>query len=246
MYSVYLDWPDFKSQLILKNFTYYYRKISNGYEVFCNESDIVWTSNLIEEAHKTDFESNYLSGANKSLYADDGKKIVRSESRPLGTTTCFVGRADSATAIGEGKALTWDFSNDEDLLEIESGAGTKTKRIEFRFLDSVWIKEGALYYHNAPKGCHLDMYVVCPAGGYYLDNSGNIQMAFEDTPVSHYVISHFLQGTVPMGDELNTESCSDEVPNYYKFWIEITTPVEDNTSNGFVEVELYRKRTTVL
>ena len=80
--------------------------------------------------------------AHKTPLSPDGKEVVRAESRPEDTTTCFTGIGDSAEGIGDGKEFSWDFSNDDDIVEAPSGM--KRKRIEFKFLDSVWIKEGTL------------------------------------------------------------------------------------------------------
>lgn len=49
-----------------------------------------------------------------------------------------------------------------------------------------------------------------------------------------------------MGDELNSETTSSAIPPNYKFWLEVTVPESDNLSNGWVEIELYRKRTVIL
>ena len=173
----------------------------------------------------------------------DGKDIIRAESRPIGTTTVFVGKGDD-TGIGDGKELSWDFSNSND--EITPPSGYKRKRLEFKFLDDVYVKEGTVYHFESPKGCYIDFYVVCPAGQYYYDNAGDLQLAAVDTPISHYVVHTMIQGSTPMGDELNTETCSEKIPPNYKFWAEITTPDTDVVSNGCVNVEIYRERTIVL
>ncbi|MHA1304499.1 MAG: hypothetical protein ACTSPI_12450, partial [Candidatus Heimdallarchaeaceae archaeon] len=129
---------------------------------------------------------------------------------------------------------------------IQAPQGYKRKRIEFKFLDPIYIKEGAVYFHNSLKGSYLSLHVVCPAGAYYIDNNGAPHQATEDVIISTYVNYHFFQGTCAMGDELNTESCSVEIPNYYKYWLEVTVPEVDAESNGYVSIELYRKRTRIL
>lgn len=176
--------------------------------------------------------------------SDDGKDIVRAESRPLNTTTIFVGKADN-TGIGDGKELKWDFSNADDDISTPP-SNCKQKRLEFKFLDDIYVKEGTIYFHNTKKGSYIDLYVVCPNGQYYYDNNGDLQQATEDTIVSHYVIHSFIQGDCPMGDELNTESCSSKIPSNYKFWLDITVPDTDSSSNGYVNLELYRERTVIL
>jgi len=140
--------------------------------------------------------------------------------------------------------LEWDFSNSTD--DITPPTGFKRKRIEWSFIDSVWLKEGTLFFHNASKGSYVDVKVVCPAGNYYYKNDGTPTYAEVDTVVSHYVNHYFFQGTCPMGDELNTETCSNEIPANYKFRIEVTVPDTDSTSNGYINFEMYRVRTEIL
>jgi hypothetical protein len=178
--------------------------------------------------------------------SEDGKDIVRAESRPLGCTTVFVGQADTDIAIGAGEILAWDFSNEDNEITMPSGSNERRKRLEFKFIDDVYVKEGTTYFFNKLKGSYLDFYVACPAGQYYYDNDGNPHLATEDTIVSHYVIHCMMQGSCPMGDELNTESCSSKIPNNYKFWIDITVPDNDNISNGHINLEMYRERTVIL
>ncbi|MBN1467739.1 MAG: hypothetical protein JW924_03355 [Fusobacteriaceae bacterium] len=245
MYTIYYDWENLKNDIIKKGYPFNYKTLSKGYEVFVYDRGILWTSNIINDDEILDFKTNYKERGNRCLYSEDGKEITRAESRPLDTTTCFTGRGDSDTGIGEGKELRWDFSNDDDDIT-PSGVNYKKKRIVFKFSDSVYVKEGAVYFLTAKKGSYIDLHIVCPAGQYYLDNNGTPHLAEEDTAISHYVISHWLLGDCPMGDELNTESCSVEIPSIYKFWLDIIVPEDDNISCGHISLELYRKRTVIL
>lgn len=174
----------------------------------------------------------------------EGKLFVRAESRPIGKTTYFTMRGDSATDIGDGKTLSWDFGTSDD--EISAPAGFKRKRLEFQFIDPVNIKEGTIYAFNAPFGAYLDFYVVCPDGEVYLDNNGDPQTAIGDTPVQKFVNHHKINSSFAMGDELNTEAASEEIPINYKFWIDITSSSTDITSQGYISLELYRARTIIL
>jgi len=243
------SWSEFKNTVDLKHLNiqyteteeeYYIWAVDNGDRYYCIIDKDVDTED------QQDFENNYKSKANapQNPRSVDGKTIVRAESRPLDCTTVFTCIGDSDNNIGDGKELSWDFSNTED--EVPAPAGYRRKRLEFKFLDPVHIKEGAVYFYGAQKGSYVDFYIVCPAGNYYYDNNGNPQYATEDTIISHYVIHHMICGDCPMGDELNTESCSTEIPNTYKFWIDITVPDTDNSSYGHVSLELYRRRTVIL
>jgi hypothetical protein len=119
--------------------------------------------------------------------------------------------------------------------------------VTIQFCDSIWLKEGTIYYMDCDKGSYIDMEVLCPNGGYYMylgqvyqNTTGN------DLAVDHYLFRHPMQDNVPMGDELNTETCSQELPSYLKFRLTVTVPEADVTSYGYMEVELYRRRTVVI
>lgn len=175
---------------------------------------------------------------------EEGKMFVRAESRPLDCTTVFTNRGDSATVIGAGKTIYWDFSNSDDI--VTPPTGFKRKRIVFQFLDPVYIKDGALYFFNTLKGSYVDVWLVCPTGGYYQKNDGSVAQASVDTPIAHFLINQFMQGDCPMSDEFNSETRSLAIPTYMQFWAEITVPDTDSTSNGYMCLELFRLRTVVL
>lgn len=245
------SWSQFKALLDAGLLFIEDQRGTHDYILYGQDSILLYKCVLANEdmaSDITDYETNYQS--KKSTFLNpidpDGRHFTRAESRPLGTITCFTDKGDSATNIGDGNELYWDFSNDDDLVNMPSGSTMKRKRIEFSFLDSVWMKEGALYFHKAKKESYLDFYVVCPENGYYLDNDGELQQATEDTPIIHYGIHIHIQGDCPMGDELNTESCSVEIKSNYKFWLDITVPNTDDESTGYVTLELYRKRTVIL
>lgn len=179
----------------------------------------------------------------------DGKLWTKTESRPLSCTTVFTCSGDiigATPSIGTGARMQWDASVDTFITD-GCPSGYKKKSVEIQFCDSVWIKEGTIYYLSALKNSYIDLELICPNGGYYMylgqvcqNTTGN------DLVVDHYVCKHPCQGDVPMGDELNTETCSQEMPNYLKVRMTITVPVADVLSYGYVEVELYRQRSVVL
>lgn len=246
--EIKLDWTAFKNRVDSQGLFLQYIDVNGSYILWAPDDVIVFSCSVIKNTpDATDFENNYMALANKDLVQrdPDGKPYSRAESRPLNCTTCFTGCGDSDSNIGDGVELAWDASDDTQFQTIVDSS-FKRQRVVFSFLDSVWIKEGTIYYHNVLQGSYMDMFIVCPAGGYYYANDGTPRYAAVDTAVAHYVIHHPIQGTVAMGDELNTETCSSELPNSYKFWLEITVPQEDNSSNGHFEIEMYRTRTVIL
>lgn len=177
---------------------------------------------------------------------DDGKQYMRAESRPLEMTTYFTMAGDdiAGNIIGGGTELAWNFSTGVDM--IAAPAGYNRKRLEFSFIDVVRVKEGTLYWENALFGSYIDLFVVCPVGQYYLANDGSPRVASVDTPVEHFVNMHHMMGTCYMGDELNTEAASAEIPSSYKFWLDVTVPSIDGNSKGYGSIEVYRNRTVIL
>lgn len=193
-----------------------------------------------------EFEASYKTLCNKSLrpQTEDGKEIVRSESRPLGYTTYFTGKGDIANNIGGGKSFKWDFGNNDDI--VTAPEGYKRKHLEAIFIDNIYIKDGKFYIFDSKKSTYVDLYVICPVGMYYLNNAGTPVLATVDTIVARYIVNHFLQGTVPMGDSLEAEACSQAIPAGYKICLDITVPDNDGNSNGHAEMEIFRKRTVIL
>jgi hypothetical protein len=193
----------------------------------------------------------------------DGRPLVRADTRPIDHQTYFTTAGDTASGIGDGTVLCWDFSNDDDLVDLEwdpTPEGFKTKEIKLQFLDPIYLKDGSLYFFDAPWGAHCDMHIVVPAGNYYPNDTGAIpasalgqpgtQMysyASHDTIYVTYVNKHHMYGTCPMGDELNAEGAAvDGIPVGWYIVGHITTTSGDNVSKGFASFECYRERTVIL
>jgi hypothetical protein len=196
-----------------------------------------------------------------SPHMDDGRPIVRSDTRPLNMMTYFTMQGDDSTSIGGGVSLLWDFSNNEDDYEgPEIPSGFKAKKLVITFNCPVHLKDGTLYFFDAPFGQYLHMDIVVPAGGYYPNPMGQIpaymlglsgkamySQATEDTPFQRYVHQHYMCGTCPMGDELNAEGCSvDALPIGWFVRGLIITPESDIISKGFACLEMYRCHTMLL
>jgi hypothetical protein len=193
----------------------------------------------------------------------DGRPLVRADTRPLDTQTFFTSAGDTASGIGNGTTLRWDFSNDDDIVELGydvTPEGYKTKAINLQFLDPIYLKDGSLYFFDVPWGAYCDMHIIVPAGNYYPNDHGSIpaaalgqpgtQMysyAAQDTIYVTYVNKHPMYGSCPMGDELNAEGAAvDAVPVGWYITGHITTVSGDNTSKGYASFECYRKRTVIL
>ena len=245
MYEVFLTWVEFKADIISKGFPLNYKTLGQGYEVFVIDRQIRWVCPIRESSDTNDFETNYKSKCNVCLYDASGKEYSRTESRPLDCTTYFSGAGDIVGNIGEGKEIEWDFSNDEDIIS-GGRTGYKKKRIEFKFIDVVYIKSGVLYYKDVPKDCHIDFYVVCPMGNYYYDNNNVPRLATVDTAIARYINKHHASGTCSGDKAIDPESCSSQIPSTYKFWLDIETELGDNVSSGSVTLMIYRKRTLIL
>lgn len=199
-------------------------------------------------------------------HMEDGRPIVRSDTRPLDTQTFFTMAGDAVDSTGGvtisgGKDMTWDFSNDDDEYTGDDiPSGYKAKEIKMSFVCPVFIKDGTIYFFNAPWGSYLKMDIMAPSGSYYPNPSGSIPasslglsgnkmyaQATEDTVVQRYVGKHFIYGDCPMGDELNAEGAAIEaLPVGWYIRGLIVTPTSDNTSKGFASLEMYRCHSVVL
>lgn len=246
-------WLEFKNVVKNKFLNMQYRELDVEYIIWASEDGDCYQTSIrksdIPDEDQLDFEQNYKDIINKPVVpkTPDSKTMVFASSRPENTYTVFLSAGDDieTPAIGEGKLFRWDYSNDDDL--VSAPVGYKRKRIEAKFLDNVWLKDGAIYFFNMLKGSYVDFFIVCPAGQYYLDNAGNPKLATEDTKIIRFVVKHAIQDSCPMGDEVNSEAAMLDplLPNY-KIWMEITVPEEDVSSNGSIELELYRERSIIL
>jgi hypothetical protein len=214
-----------------------------------------------------DCESDHLTSGldlvwyESSPHMDDGRPVVRSDSRPRNTSTIFTMAGDSETGIADGKELRWDFSNDDDLYTgSEIPSGYKAKEFKVSFICPIHTKDGCIYFFNVPWGCYVEMHIMVPAGDYYPNPAGSISanmlglqgdkmyaQATEDTIIQKFVVKHFMYGDCPMGDELNAEG-SSESPLPIGWYIRglVVTPESDNVSKGYASLEMHRCHTHLL
>jgi len=111
-----------------------------------------------------------------SPHMNDGRPIIRSDTRPIDSETFFTGSGDSINNIGDGEGLVWDFSDSTSNIYTgpEVPDGFKAKELLLSFHCPVHIKDGALYFFDAPWGSYIEMDVVVPSGAYYPNPKGAI------------------------------------------------------------------------
>jgi hypothetical protein len=190
-----------------------------------------------------------------------GRWVVRSDSRKNGWDTVFQGSGDDMVGgkIGGGTPFRFDFEAPADdprwrtpEQDPSIPEGYKRQRLDWYFNDWTYVKEGTIYFYNIPKGSFINMWIVAPAGAPFtrkrLDQYQNLERVnyiHEDSevPFVHWVVNYPVEGTCPMGDELNTESAA-ETPAYPGLiWrAEFTIPeVQDwEQAHGHYSLELYR------
>ena len=231
-----------------------YNSGSNITTVVLKSGSDLLTDNIIEvwyEAHP---------------HMKDGRPIVRSDTRPLNTQTYFSMAGDAsldstANIICGGKSMRWDFSNDEDSYEgPEVPSGFKAKEIKMNFICPVYLKDGTIYFFDAPWGSYARMDIMAPTGSYYPNPAGSIPAsalglesnrmfayATEDTVVQRYIGLHYMYGSCPMGDEMNAEGAAVEaLPIGWYVRGLIVVPENDTTFKGFASLEMYRCHSTIL
>ena len=288
MDKIILNWNEFKSKVSSQHLPTRYEEDEDNYVIFAIDNPWEYICKIAKRSKAgQDFENNYKGQCGQFANQRDvrGRVVVKNESRPLDCLVLFQEGFDDVDTynsyvnaatpvpiplntpiIGEGKHWSWDFSNDDDIVTEDLygnalRAGRKAKAIKGNFIDDVWIKEGALYFFNAPKGCEFSIGVMCPPGVPYPNNDAiSNNWSYEEHPecykvnntgkylmTSHYMIKHRIQGDTPMGDEFNTEACQDNaLPTYYQLWFYIETDTSDEVSNGVGQLEIYRQRSVIL
>lgn len=193
----------------------------------------------------------------------DGRPIVRADTRPLSTMCYFTGRGDDSTSICHGQALRWDFSNSEnDYTGPEVPSGYIAKQLLISFHCPVYLKDGTMYFFNAPWGAMVRMEIAVPPNHYYPNPKGNIPAAAlglmgddrmfsysgdDIVPYQVYVACHYMYGDCPMGDEFNAEGAAvDALPPGWYIRALILCPEGSTTFKGFGNLEMYRCHTLLL
>lgn len=194
---------------------------------------------------------------------DDGREIIRADTRPLGTQTYFTMAGDDIEneILGEGKVMRWDFSNNDDLYDPNDfmnphpvASGMKAKLIDLYFFHDVYMKDGTLYFFDAPWGAYCEMFIIVPSGTYYpnpngpipaaaLGLSGTTKYAYSTKRVFYatYVQKHCMYRDCPMGDELNAEGATtDPIPPGWSISALVVSPENDTGLKGYGSFEMYR------
>jgi len=186
--------------------------------------------------------------------------IVRSESKRADWDTVFQGCGDNLSTgeVGNEQCFLVDFSAPiEDIRWIEAPEGFKRQSVKWNFSTPVYIKEGTIYGFNMPKGSYVDFYIGASAGYPYVLKSYDanfnvvktVHVATDYTRFNHWVIHYHIEGSIPMGDELNTESAA-EYPTYPFHIYEAVFTVPEITdweqAHGHWALEIFRPGTVNL
>jgi hypothetical protein len=188
-----------------------------------------------------------------------GRAIVRTDSKRVDYEVVFCGVGDdtNGTAIGTGQPLRWDFS-DTNANFVDAPTGFKRIQLNWSFCDPTYTKSGSLYFYDAPKGAYLDFFHVFPMGLPFLPRYinpqsydvefGNYEFAPGQKVIGHWVSKHWVEGTCPMGDHLDTESAhSNAAPAFVQYRCEITVPEINGWElfHGHIILEIYRGRSII-
>jgi hypothetical protein len=196
-----------------------------------------------------------------TLRDPQGRWRVRADSIPTNYDVQFTGSGDNLTTreICGGEPLYWNFHGDEHEVTEGVPSGYRRKRIDFQFIDGVYVKDGIIKYVGAPPSSYIDMMLVCPTGYYYdkkwVDDGGNISWTYheatEDTVFACWVNKFWIYGDDDC--TLGTETASDILAPEYLIWrIEITAPADMPDTVPFHDItglhgtcifQLYRART---
>lgn len=245
-------WAEIKVIWAERNVPFQFEEFDEAYRIYGMDGSVTYHCEIVKGTQDAvEFAGGYKTRFNKPIdnRNGDGRPMLVATSRPIQCTTYFTSSGDDLVngMIGGGNEFFYDFSNDDNIITEGVPEGYKRKQIDFKFMDPTWIKEGTIYFHNAIKRSYVDLFVMCPQGYPYYKNDGTLIMsAPQDLAIQHFVNKLFVQGDCPMGDELNTESASEEIPAFYFYRMWITVPTTDTISNGYINLELFRERTVVL
>ena len=187
-----------------------------------------------------------------------GRWVVRSDSRKQLWDVVFQGAGDDCSTgkSGGGTPFVYDFSADVDDLRWDNEnapTGYKQQVVDWVFCDWTYLKEGTVYFFNMPKGSYLNFEVIAPPGTYgmtkALDNNQEIEKTYFETnedwyTILHWVIDYHIEGSAPMGDELNTESAAENpAPSYFIWRAIVTIPEVEGweDAHGHFSMEIYRQ-----
>lgn len=186
-----------------------------------------------------------------------GRWVVRSDSRKQGLDVVFQGSGDNCITkrSGDGIPFTFDFSAVADDVKWDNEnapVGYKQQIIDWQFCDWVYIKEGTLYFYNMPKGSFINFEILAPPGTYGLNKSLNEKQEIIKTyfptnedwyTILQWVVDYHIEGSAPMGDELNTESAAENPSPDYFIWRAIVNVPETEgweSAHGHWSLEVYR------
>jgi len=189
-----------------------------------------------------------------------GRWIVRVDSRRKSWDTAFQGSGDDVQNMkeGEGAPFLFDFSapiDDNRWVNEDVPVGYKQQSIKWNFMDPVYVKEGSVYFFSMPKGSYIDFYVGVTQGYPYdikiPDENYNITRILKTCTVpylrfAHWAMHLYLEGSCPMGDELNTESAAEVLAYpFHVFECVVTVPEVTGwqDAHGHWVIELYKPRT---
>jgi len=249
-------WTEFKAVLSTKKLFPQYDIQNQYYHIWTEEGTVFYVCDIeIEDPaseEQIDFEDNYKDDCNKAIKVVDneGRIFYRAESKPTTMTTYFTSKGDTPTEIGNGEELIFDFNNtDNDIANPPSGF--KQKQVCCTFIDTVRLKEGTVYWENVPFGSSIDLCIGVPNNAYYYKNDGTYTQntTGELLMIAKFVNDSPMMGSCPMGDEMNTETCSNDIPAGTIFGFKVTVPstvTDTDNCHGVVVMELYRERTVIL
>ena len=235
METIFLDWDDFKTDIINKGFPLNFKRKPNGYDVFALDRTLTWTAVVSSPSGVADFETNYQSNCNRYLdpVDDGGKAYVRAEVRPMECTTMFTSRGDTVNDIGDGERTSWNSADPSGWTTEGAPSGYKQLTKDLQFMDPIFVTAGCCMYENCPFGSELDMYVMYEAApGYFV-------------PVDHFVSAWPMSGTCSEGSTIDSTTISSALPPYLVLRFIYTIPENETSARGAAALKIYRERTVI-
>ena len=196
----------------------------------------------------------------KSRYLQvDKTEKIHTSPRQEGTFLYFTGRGDTDTSVGDGKCL-----------RLTNESGLQYKEIITGFNETVFIKDGYVFWQNATVGDSVSLEVILPANTPYISEAqtGNAGVVDENGTISYitasqtpdetwvgthllfpinvalfrFVNSFSLLGTNEHGLVLNSPDAAEIGPEL-KFRLSFKSDAPNPNLVVSVLMEMYRKNT---
>lgn len=209
--EISVSWDDFKSAVTERTLTPQWLDNGEAYDIYAPDGFILFNC-FLAKADASEFEADYKDIWNQPQIprsTESGLERFYSSPRPQNTSTYFCGQGDDTAStppvIGGGQELFIDMTTSDT-----------SKTIYLDFTESIFPKDGIVFFKDAPIGAKVDVFINHPLAGnvgYFVknlricgDNVIGTQLNSEDI------------GEMPAGLQLAIKVYNGDTPADFQVW----------------------------